>query len=107
MDEITNHFLKVFVSHNIRHKGVLDNKEMEAQKPTRAAPANAGQNQRDVVLNLMKEVTRTSRFAHKNDLWTMCQRQMSNEEFVAALQTLQDNGAIYTTIGDDCFAVTD
>jgi hypothetical protein len=55
----------------------------------------------------MKEVTRTSRFAHKNDLWTICQRQMSNEEFVAALQALQDNGAIYTTIGDDCFAVTD
>jgi RNase P/RNase MRP subunit p29 len=33
MDEITNHFLKVFVSHNVRHKGVLDNKDLQTQKP--------------------------------------------------------------------------
>ena len=107
MDEVTNHFLKVFVSHHIRHKGILENKDLEAAKPARAVAAATGQNQTATVLNLMKEVCRTSRFAHKNDLWTMCQSKMTNQEFVGALQALQDNGAIYTTIGDDCFAITD
>lgn len=26
-DELTNHFLQVFVAHNIRHKGILTNKD--------------------------------------------------------------------------------
>lgn len=73
MDEVTNHFLKVFVAHNIRHKGIIESKELEAAKPARAVGAVAGQNQTTTVLNLMKEVCRSSRFAHKNDLWTMCQ----------------------------------
>ena len=70
MDEVTNHFLKVFVSHNIRHKGVLENKDIDAAKPARAnaAVSVAGQNQTDAVLNLMREVCKNSRFAHKNDL---------------------------------------
>ena len=75
MDEVTNHFLKVFVSHNIRHKGILENKDIDAAKPAgRILPgaSAAGQNQSSTVLNLMKEVCRNSRFAHKNDLWTMC-----------------------------------
>ena len=85
MDEVTNHFLKVFVSHNIRHKGILENKDLEAAKTARAVAAATGQNQTSTVLNLMKEVCRTSRFAHKNDLWTMCQSKMTNQEFVGAL----------------------
>jgi hypothetical protein len=73
MDDITNHFLKVFVAHNIRHKGVLDHKDLDAAKPVKANPVSAaGQNQTQTVLNLMKEICRNSRFAHKNDLWTIC-----------------------------------
>ena len=29
-DELTNHFLQVFVSHNIRHKGLLNNAVLKA-----------------------------------------------------------------------------
>ena len=87
-DEITNHFLKVFVAHNVRHKGVLDAKDTNSAMPAKSNTGVSGQNKNQTVLNLMKEICRTSKFAHKNDLWTMCQRQMTNEEFVNALQGL-------------------
>ena len=45
MDEVTNHLLQVFVSHNVRKKGVLNNKDLDAQPAnSRAAMAPSGGN---------------------------------------------------------------
>ena len=76
MDEVTNHLLQVFVSHNVRQKGVLSSKDLDAQ-PAKAAMVPSSGNHNNVVLDIMREITKTSRIAHKNDLWTMCQRQMT------------------------------
>ena len=84
-DEMTNHFLQVFVSHSIRHKGLLNNSVLKAQESNAtgnvASGGHRGQklgNFKDVVLELMKEVQRntSSRFTHRNDLWTICQSRM-------------------------------
>lgn len=72
-DEVTNHFLQCFVSSNIRHKGVLKNKDLngQGQGNVKGAPAAAvrggaqGGDVSQVVLNFMKEICLNSRFAHK------------------------------------------
>lgn len=114
-NEITNHLLQVFVAHNIRQKGILSSNEV-AQVSGRAPGANpftgreasrANVEYSRIVLDLMKEVTKKQRFAHKNDLWTICQNQMTNAEFINSLNSLMDDGAIYTAIDDDQFAITE
>ena len=116
-DEMTNHFLQVFVSHSIRHKGLLSNNVLKAQDSNAADTAGMNIPQRgqkvgnfkDMVLDLIKEVQKnsSSRFTHRNDLWTICQSKMQNGEFSSAIQDLLDDGAIYTTVDNDCFSVTD
>lgn len=55
----------------------------------------------------MKEITKNSRFTHRNDLWTMLQAKMSHSDFTAAIENLLSNGTIFTTVDDDTFSVTD
>lgn len=37
------------------------------------------------VLEVMKEIAKTNKFLHKNDMWTSLQRKMNNQEFETAL----------------------
>ena len=107
MDEMTNHLLQVFVASNIRTKGVLAKEQMDNKGAKPAAPRGGGKDVQATVLDLMKEVTKNNRFAHRNDLWTICQNQMSHQDFKNSLDALMEDGAIYTAIGDDQFGVTD
>ena len=55
----------------------------------------------------MREVTKTTRFAHKKDLWTYVQGKMDHGTFNAALDALTNDGVIYTAIDDDQFGLTE
>jgi len=66
-----------------------------------------GGDKSQTVLDLMKEITKTSRFTHRNDLWTMLQNKMSNSDFTNSIENLLANGTIFTTVDDDTFSVTD
>lgn len=76
-DEITNHLLQIFVSHNIRVKGTLAAGDLKGgsvggNNKADAARKQGAVDQTQIVFDLMKEVTKSSRFAHKSDLWTIC-----------------------------------
>ena len=59
----------------------------------------------DVMKDIMKN--RSQNTINKNDIWTFLQRNMSNCDFEQALQALQNDGVIYTTVDDKTFAITD
>jgi len=69
--------------------------------------ASAGGDKSQIVLDLMKEITKSSRFTHRNDLWTILQQKMSNTDFTNSIENLLANGTIFTTVDDDTFSVTD
>ena len=69
--------------------------------------ATAGGDKSQIVLDMMKEITKTSRFTHRNDLWTILQQKMSNQDFTNSIENLLANGTIFTTVDDDTFSVTD
>ena len=113
-DEITNHLLQSFVAHNIRIKGTLSSDQIKTE--VGQGKSNQGFNQpkggehlgvdhSNTVLDLMKEVTKNNRFCHKKDLWSICQKQMSVQQFDRALDTLMDDGAIYTAVDDNQYGI--
>ena len=57
-------------------------------------------------MNLMKEMTKQNKFAHKNDLWQYLASKMNYQDFNRAMDDLQNDGAIYSTINNDCFSIT-
>jgi len=69
--------------------------------------AAGGVDKSQIVLDLMKEITKSSRFTHRNDLFTILQSKMSNTDFKNAIENLLSNGTIFTTVDDDTFSVTD
>mmetsp|Transcript_16234 Transcript_16234/g.27459 ORF Transcript_16234/g.27459 Transcript_16234/m.27459 type:complete len:166 (-) Transcript_16234:225-722(-) len=60
MDEVTNHFLQIFVNHNIRNKGVLSNEDLQTQKiqaPTQSRATLENDNQQsEMIIKIMKEI---------------------------------------------------
>jgi hypothetical protein len=114
MNEMTNHFLQTFVASQIRHKGLLSKHEIKLDSGNQNNNQNqmargtaGGADKSQIVLDLMKEITKNSRFTHRNDLWTMLQAKMSHSDFTAAIENLLSNGTIFTTVDDDTFSVTD
>jgi hypothetical protein len=75
MDLVTNHFLKCFVSSQMRHKGTLNSADLEAKKQanqmaSKGAMQHSGGDYSSMVLNTMREIAKTNKFLHKNDVWT-------------------------------------
>jgi len=66
-----------------------------------------GVDKSQMVLDLMKEITKSSRFTHRNDLWTILQAKMNHTDFTNSIENLLANGTIFTTVDDDTFSVTD
>lgn len=46
-------------------------------------------------------------FSHKKDLWTICQSKMQYSDFEEAIKGLIEDGAIYTSIDEDTYGLTD
>lgn len=55
----------------------------------------------------MKELGKTNKFIHKNDIYSVIQQQMQNSEFETALQALAEDGVIYSTYDSDIFSITE
>jgi hypothetical protein len=114
-NEITNHLLQVCVAHQARVKGTLSTDQLKnpahlgGGQMVKVAKNQSNEEASQIVFDLMQEVIKKqgAKFCHKKDLWTCCQNQMSQQDFNAALQTLAEDGAIYSTIDDDQFGITD
>ena len=97
-DEVTNHLLQVFVAHCIRKKGVLSNSALMGQSGSGgiagvSATRMSGNNNnlsaansrlqahdgdtKNLILEVMREVSKTNKFIHKSDIWNLIQQRMS------------------------------
>lgn len=122
LDDVTNHLLQVFVAHCIRKKGVLTNRDLsgahqvsEGTRPaTMGGPSRLGgglpmssSDPKTLVLSVMKEINKTSKFIPKSDVYSHLQQQISREVFEKALGSLADNGVIYSTYDADIYSITE
>lgn len=126
LDDVTNHLLQVFVAHAIRKKGVLTNRDLHGAAVVQGSGARttgtvmssgatglslgAGMGSTDpktLVLSMMKEISKQNKFIHKDDIFNMLQQQISKKDFDMALNTLCDNGEIYSTYDNDIYSITD
>jgi hypothetical protein len=60
---------------------------------------------KDIVLAVIKEMTKTSKFVHKNDIYTMLRGKYDDKSFERALDRLLDDGAIFTAYDKDIFGL--
>lgn len=77
-------------------------------------PVKSGNQKEDgeyaqVVLDFMQEVIKNqqTKFCHRMDLWTVLQNQMDHQCFTTAIDTLIQDGAIYTAVDDDQFGIAE
>jgi hypothetical protein len=61
---------------------------------------------KQIVLSVMREISKSNKFIHKSDIYAHVQQQMKQSDFNQALTTLCDNGAIYSTYDNDIYSIT-
>ena len=55
----------------------------------------------------MKQLAKANKFIHKSDIWNLVQQRMENADFDAALNTLTEDGQIYSTYENDIYSITE
>lgn len=65
----------------------------------------ASANVKDTIFSIMKEVSKTNKFMHKQDIWTYVQKQTDYATFDRTLQRLVDDGNIYPTYDNDIYSI--
>jgi len=117
LEEITNHFLSVFVAHQIRKKGVLKARELAMDVGNTALDANPnamtmvssdarpapkrpyqqpqlGEDQlRDTVVGVMREFLRGKKFVSKEEIHSMVQ-QCSMGQLEGLLARMKEDGSV-------------
>ena len=62
---------------------------------------------KSTLLGVMKELGKTNKFIHKNDIYAVVNQQMDMNQFDSALGALAEDGAIYSTYDNDIFSITE
>jgi len=109
-DEVTNHFLKVFVSHCQRKKGVLTKERLTEAPSHTTARANVDlgtADLRQLVLSIMSELSRNSKYVNKRDVLSLLGGRMRTADLDDVLTTLANDGAIYTAYDNDVYSITE
>ena len=108
-NEITNHFLQVFVAHNVRKKGVLSQDQLrDGRQQKGAGPAQvqaSGIDLLSMMSNLMKR--NDMRFIDKDSILQECRNKLTPAEVDEKLKVLLDDGSIYTAMNQNVFSLTD
>ena len=65
----------------------------------------ASGNVKDTIFSIMKEMAKSNKFLHKQDVWTYVQKQTDYATFDKTLQRLVDDGQIYPTYDNDIFSI--
>ena len=66
-----------------------------------------GSDIKQTILNVMKEISKTNKFIHKNDIYTVLQNEVAFSAFENALKRLEEDGTIYTTYDHDIYSLLD
>ncbi len=57
------------------------------------------------IVNIMKEMQKTNKFVHKQDIYSFINNQFDYSSFERAIERLQQDGTIYTTYDSDIFTL--
>lgn len=111
-DEVTNHLLQTFVAQQLRKKGVLTSAELKpsAQGNANASLTNIAQQSGDykqMVLAVMKEMNKNTRFISKTDIFTMVRNKMTEKDVEKVLIQLCEDGAIHSGYDNDVYSITE
>ena len=115
-DEVTNHLLQVFVAHCIRKKGVLSSRDLGAQQQQQMQMGSRqssmmatamGGDQKHTILSVMKELSQTNRFIHKNDIHHVLKGKMRGEDVDRSLYALCEDGVIHSAYDNDIYSITE
>lgn len=66
-----------------------------------------GSDVKSTILNVMKEISKSNKFIHKNDIYTVLQNDVAFTAFEGALKRLEEDGTIYTTYDHDIYSLID
>jgi hypothetical protein len=69
MNEVSNHFLQIFVNHNRRHKGELTKEDLGVSEKKPVKNDEKTEECEILIMRHMHQLLKSSRFAHKNDIW--------------------------------------
>ena len=111
MNEVSNHFLQIFVNHNIRHKGLLPSEVLqemsqreEGDNKRNSSALEQSESLHETVLAAMKKLN--DKFVPKKDIQLIVQKSMDGDLFEKVFKQMIDDGKIFG-IDDDKFAITD
>lgn len=62
---------------------------------------------KDQILAIMREMTKTNKYVHKNDIYTMIQGKVNYADFEKAVERLSNDGSIYSTYDVNLFGLSD
>ena len=104
-NEITNHFLQVFVAHNVRKKGVLSQDQLRSGRGQKVQAQGPSVD----LLQLMKQMMQRNsmRFIAKESIMQECRGRLSQTEIDNQLKFLIEDGSIYPAGNDNVFSLTD
>ena len=70
------------------------------------ANINNFESNKNMVINIMKELTKFNNIVHRCDIWQHCMNHMSELDFNRAINDMLNDGSIYTTVDNDSFSIT-
>lgn len=62
-------------------------------------------NLKETIYNIMKQMSKSNKFIHKQDLWTYLQKNTDYSTFDKVLTRLVDDGSICPTYDNDIFSI--
>lgn len=68
-------------------------------------PGKGKGDSKQTIFNVMKEMSKSNKLIHKNDLWTMVMNQMDKYNFEEGVSKLEEDGMIFPAIGDDVYSL--
>ena len=115
-DELSNHLLATFVSHQMRSKGVLTSQELSSSQSNVAKSSNGAPSQLNLgvgkgggnieslmktIINIMREMMTRNKLVHKRDIYAVVSHIFDQQFFDNAMKRLLDDGAVFTTYDND------
>ena len=62
---------------------------------------------KQIVLNVIKEMSTQNKYVHKTDIWNVIQSRLNQVQFDNALNSLTGDGALYSAYDNDIYSISE
>jgi len=69
--------------------------------------ASGDGNAKQIVLDVIKEMSTTNKYVHKTDIWSVLQTRLNLDTFENALNSLTGDGALYSAYDNDIYSISE